>query len=115
MLGAVTALLRRYWFEFDLPPQLPTRAGHVTIDDRPIAYMRNGIGVTGFDEDDCLQLIRDQVTRGDELPPVKCVTPDVDVRDIPEWFHTHAQIGVPAWRGVWAPPFNLWGSAGSDY
>ena len=110
----MTAILRRYWFEFDLPPDPPRPADGMTVDDRPIVYMRHGIGVTGFDERDCLELIREQVAHGDELPPVKRVTPDVDVREIPQWFHTHAQIGVPAWRGVWAPPFNLWRSVGTD-
>jgi hypothetical protein len=58
----VRSLLRRYWFEFDLPPERPNgREPGRTIDDRPAAYLRNGVGITGYDEDDCLQLLRDQV------------------------------------------------------
>jgi hypothetical protein len=104
----VRSLLRRYWFEFDLPPEPDEREAGRTIDDRPVAYLRNGVGITGYDEDDCLQLLRDQVFRGEPLPAVRQVIQDIDVRTIPPWFHTHNQVGVPVWRGVWAPPFNLW-------
>lgn len=105
----MTSLLRRYWFEFELPPREPRApGGRLQIEDRPTLHLRNGIGVTGYSEDDCLQLIRAQVCHGEEPPPVTSVRIDVDVREIPEWFHRHHQVGVPPWRGVWAPPFNLW-------
>jgi hypothetical protein len=103
--------LRRYWFDFDLPAREVRPDGRVTLDHRPVEYLRNGIGVTGYDEEDCLRLIEEQVMRGEPVPPVRSVVADVDVRAIPEFFQKHAQIGVPVWRGVWAPPFNRTGPA----
>ena len=106
----VGTLLRRFWFEFELPPRHVRDDGTAVIDDRPTEYLRNGVGVTGYDEDDCLWLIDDQIMRGvGSLPPLRRVTADVDVNSIPEFFHKHHQIGVPVWRGVWAPPLNRLG------
>lgn len=88
--------VRRFWFEFDLP----------SWDSRPdpaLATLYAGVGVTGFDEADCLTMIRDLMPAA-RLPPVRSVTQDVSLADFrpgPVGF------GVPVWRGVWFPPLNL--------
>jgi hypothetical protein len=63
-----------------------------------------GVGVTGFNLGDCLQLVRSTLTMHDELPcePVIEAEPDVASLGLPA-----DQVGVPAWRGIWFPAFNL--------
>lgn len=53
--------LVRYWFEFDLAGHEPEREpGRIQLDDGTAAYrlLGRGAGVTGYDEDDCLDLLR---------------------------------------------------------
>jgi hypothetical protein len=95
--------LLRCWVEFDLEadaPATPTsrdkpRRGHPSLSD-------SGIGVTGYDEADCLALIKDLLD-GEELPPILRLDWDVNV----DALSVADEVGVPVWRGVWFPRLNL--------
>jgi hypothetical protein len=58
--------LVRYWFDFDLAghAQLGT-PGSIQIDGGTAAYrlLGRGAGVTGYDEADCLRLLRGALVR----------------------------------------------------
>ena len=84
------ALLRRFWFEFD--------AEELTGE----IWLSIGCGVTGYDEEDCLRMIREQLIDGAETPPIRKVIPDVDVSTLDEG-HVLPNMGVPVWRGIWFP------------
>lgn len=88
--------VRRFWFEFDLPPWEPRLA--------PLFILYYGVGVTGFDAADCLWMVRDLVPVP-SLPPVRSITPDVSLADFTP--PSRIGLGVPVWRGVWFPPVNL--------
>jgi hypothetical protein len=90
--------VRRYWFIFDVSSSRRLASGSYTF-----SVLLGGVGVTGFDELDCLSMVRD-ILPGDELPAMTDCIPDVCVADVilPGW-----PLGVPVWRGVWYPPFNL--------
>lgn len=91
------AVVRRFWFEFELPPWKPGL-------DSSLASLYYGVGVTGFDTADCLWMVRDLVPLPG-LPPIRSITPDVSLADfVPP---SPISLGVPVWRGVWFPPVNL--------
>lgn len=96
--------LMRCWIEFDLVGQEPARPPHgVSLDGGTRAYLLlgRGVGVTGYDEADCLALVAAKL-EGEPLPPVISLITDVDVDSLGL---EHA--GVPVWRGVWFPCLNL--------
>ena len=104
--------LVRYWFEFDLtglePPSYSP--GTVSLDGGTLAhrFCWKGVGITGFDEADCLTLLAD-VLAPEAVPPVRTSTRNVDVSSLdlePRWVGTAI---VPVWRGVWFPPQNAGG------
>ena len=99
--------LTRYWFEFDLTSITPAPApdGVVVLDGGSAAYnfCARGVGVTGYDERDCLSIIADLLDP-ENTPPVTRVSADIDVSAL--GFEPR-QLGVSAWRGVWYPPMNL--------
>ena len=97
--------LVRYWFEFDLTDLEPPRpAGRIIHCGGTYAFrlLGNGVGVTGYDEADCLAIIDDAIAE-EPLPPVIRADADVDVSSLPI---DPKFVGVPAWRGVWFPPLN---------
>ena len=102
--------LTRFWFEFDLPPSPPPRVGDgVSVDGadwwQPIRRLTYGIGATGWDREDCLRMVQWHLLDGEELPPLKRVIEDVDVRTLDQ-SHVARNMGVCVWRGIWWPP--LW-------
>ena len=95
--------LVRYWFDFDVsdyesPPAPPGTirldGGHPTHH-----FLGQGVGVTGYDRDDCLALLR-RLLDGD-LPPITREVRQPVVTD-----QQARQGGNPVWRGVWSPPLN---------
>lgn len=50
--------VRRFWIEFDL-------------ENEPFSWpqLRQGVGVTGFDERDCLSMVADLLPDDRDLPP----------------------------------------------
>lgn len=86
--------VRRFWIEFDL-------------GNEPFSWpeLRQGVGVTGFDERDCLSMVADLLDPDTELPPVRRITIDISLAEkLPV---NPPTLGVPVWRGVWYPPRNL--------
>jgi hypothetical protein len=103
--------LTRFWFEFDLeghhPPAPSPGADNLDGGTLQHQWLSFGAGVTGYDEEDALTLLRDLV--GADLPPrirsVKDIDADRAALDIPDVL----VVGNAAWRGVWFPPDNLHG------
>ena len=106
--------LLRLWLELE-PPWL-TRAhgagggagvvavaGSFRRGEYPDIY-RWGCGVSGYDEDDCLDLLRKHVFGGRALPSVTRRIRSVDVSMLPE--RVRASLGVTVYRGVWFPALN---------
>src|SRR5438876_7460845 len=101
--------LRRMWFRFNWPAAIREaidRDGAVgLVGNGPVAVFVDGCGVSGYDEHDCLTLVREQVFQGAELPDVCDRVPDVDVSTVPA--HLREHLGNPTRRGVWFPELNL--------
>ncbi len=97
--------LLRLWLEFDLAGRRPGPAapGTVTLDggDPLWRALSLGVGVTGYDEADCLTLV--ETWASSPLPPVKTLTRDPDPDDLP----VTTGGSVMVWRGVWFPSGNL--------
>jgi hypothetical protein len=85
--------VRRYWFEFELESSAPTSGLR--------ARLAHGCGVTGRDEDDCLDLIRRDVIAGNELPKVRRVIRDIDLSTLSAMIRR--TMDGPRPRGVWYP------------
>ena len=95
----VESVLTRYWIEFDWPQP----DGVATTVFGP-----HGFGVTAFDLDDALGLIRteffdriENAGRAKPEPPVRSVVEDVDVSLLSD--HVRPNMYPPNWRGVWYP------------
>ena len=100
------------WFQFERP--LPLRDGAarndgsigiVMIGSDHTAMFAGGCGVSGYDEDDCLALVRTHVFAGRPVPEFRARVPDIDVSTLPAFVQQH--LGNPASRGVWFPDLNL--------
>jgi hypothetical protein len=99
--------LRRYWIEFEIPPEEhpePPAPGKFTLDGEPPMYraLSQGVGVTGYDLDDCLGMIREVLW--EELPNIKLVLTDPDMSG-PDWDRRLLYSGSPVWRSIWFPLF----------
>lgn len=107
--------LRRMWFRFQLPRGLREAAerngGRVAVaavllvGEPPFGVFTVGCGVTGYDEDDCLALVREEVFHGRPLPEILNRVADIDVSTVPE--HLQQHLGNPVSRGVWFPPLSV--------
>ncbi|MEU6189202.1 hypothetical protein [Nocardia sp. NPDC047038] len=86
--------VRRFWIEFD-----GERESNFWVE------LWQGVGVTGFDERDCLSMVADLLPRDAELPPVRRITVDISLAQ--RLRVNPPTLGVPVWRGVWYPPWNL--------
>lgn len=85
--------VRRYWFEFDVDSSAATSGLR--------ARLASGCGVTGRNEDDCLELIKRNVVAGNDLPKVRRVIRNVDVSTLSAMIQ-RTMTGSRA-RGVWYP------------
>jgi hypothetical protein len=86
-------VLRRFWLEFEFDPG----------PDGEWRGVPPRFGVTGWDIDDCLGMIRDWMGRG-TLPPLVRVIEDVDLSTFE--LYGWESLGVPVWRGIWCPAYN---------
>lgn len=87
--------VKRFWLFFDISATYPRGWPPV-------------VGVTGWDLRDCLTLLERQL--GPDGPPLTRVVenPDlshVELEGLPGVIGLG--LGVPVWRGIWSPPFNL--------
>jgi hypothetical protein len=84
-------MLRRYWFQFDISQ---SRAR--------LARYGLGCGVTAYNYDDAINLMKELVFRDGEFPPIRSCIEDVDISTLDEK-HVRPNMGVPIYRGVWFP------------
>jgi hypothetical protein len=84
-------MLRRYWFRFD-----PKGVGEFP----PGVAM--GCGVSAYNYDDALRILRKKVFHCDLLPPILRCIQDVDISKLDEG-HVRPNMGVVTERGVWFP------------
>ena len=99
------------WCQFELPSRFREAAerngGVIAItadlrsDTRLSTVLTVGCGVSGYDEDDCLALVRAEIFHGRPLPEIRSRVPDIDVSTLPE--PLQSVVGNPASRGVWFP------------
>jgi hypothetical protein len=82
--------LRRFWFNF-----------RVALKDAPPG-IAIGCGVTAYDYQDALELIRERVFKNNSLPPIQKAIEDVDVSTL-DANHVLPNMAVPVERGVWFP------------
>jgi hypothetical protein len=80
--------LRRYWFKFGNLAKF-----------HPLSL---GCGVTAFDYDDALRVLRENVFRCESLPPIEMFVEDIDISTLDPG-HVWPNIEVPIYRGVWFP------------
>ena len=100
----MTSCLKRYWFEFDFSDDGLTRFGYLTP---------TGCGITAYDYANALRIMRVFILRGNSLPRFSRIIENVDVSTI-EDMNVVPNLGVPVWRGVWYPSYNLWQGAYTD-
>jgi hypothetical protein len=92
--------LVRYWFELHLAGHAPLiEPGRIQLDGGTATFrlLGRGAGVTGYDEADCLGLLRGVL--GADLPPVLRAEHNPTIDDGPA-----KEVANPAWRGVWVSP-----------
>ena len=80
--------LHRFWFEFEKQPWLKA--------------LNLGCGVTAYDYDDALQLLREKVFVDNDLPKILSCAIDVDVTSLDPG-HVLPNVGLVIRRGVWFP------------
>lgn len=85
----MSAVLIRYWFEFDWEASMEARR-------------MPRVGVTAWSIDDARTIMSDKLFGGEALPPIRSMVQDVDVRDL-DAKHVVNQMAPPNRRGVWYP------------
>src|SRR5262245_47046160 len=92
--------LIRFWIEFDYGPG----------PDQPSTWNPgpSWVGVTGFDVDDALRIVRAEYFKDGSMPSIRSMAEDVDVSTIDIIKATGVGNSPPIWRGIWFPP--MWRS-----
>lgn len=80
--------LRRFWFNFE-------RIGEMTP-------LNLGCGVTAYDYDDAIALLRERVFTKTAMPKIARCIPDVDVATL-DANHVLPNLGSVIERGIWFP------------
>lgn len=95
--------MRRFWFEFEpgTLAQLEARERPTDGPGRVALSGGEGIGVTGRDERECLEILRAKIFDGRALPTLNRVVADVDVSTLGDYVLTNME--PPIWRGIWFP------------
>jgi hypothetical protein len=83
--------LHRYWFRFDVALGDPHPPGTLL-----------GCGVSAYNYDDALSILREHVFKGAPLPRVVDAVEDVDVSEL-DAGEVLPNMGSPVERGVWFP------------
>lgn len=91
--------MKRYWFEFDLPKE-ESLSRHYYL---PV----HGCGITAYDLNDALKIMRLFILQSDDFPKFSRIVENIDLSTLEEK-HVLPNAGVPVWRGVWYPSYNLW-------
>ena len=90
--------LKRYWFEFDL--------SEGELSSYYACFPTRGCGITAYDFNDALKIMRLFILRDDYFPKFSRIVENIDVSTLEE-NHILPNAGVPVWRGVWYPSYNL--------
>jgi hypothetical protein len=95
--------MRRFWFEFEAGTWAQLEAGERPTNGLGPASASGGegVGVTGRDERECLEIVRAKIFDGRVLPTVDRVVPDVDVSTLGDYVLRNME--PPIWRGIWFP------------
>jgi hypothetical protein len=64
--------------------------------------IRLGIGVTAYDREDALRIVRECIFDSDSMPETEEVIEDVDMSQLDQ-NHVLPNIGLPFQRGIWYP------------
>lgn len=86
--------LIRFWLTFDYGPP---PGGITTWNPGP-----SWVGVTAFDYEDALRIVRHEYFPDEPLPPLKSIVEDVDISTI-DVLRSYPYYSVPIWRGIWYP------------
>jgi hypothetical protein len=81
--------LVRFWIEFAEPP-------------RRFASVHPGFGVTAYDIEDALSLVREKALEGQPLPQIARCVENVDISTLDEG-HVIPNMHAPVRRGIWFP------------
>ena len=82
--------MKRYWFEFE-------------FDNNEIPYgVKMGCGVTAYNENDAMDLVKTRVFKDKPLPRINKVIEDVDVSTL-DHDHVLKNMSAPNIRGIWFP------------
>ena len=84
-------MLHRYWFSFDGTGEAALRGS-----------LKLGCGVTAYNRDDALEILRRQVFDSGPIPKVTHMIEDVDVSTL-DHGHVLPNMEVVVLRGVWFP------------
>lgn len=82
---------KRYWFEFKIESSFEWPAG-----------IGIGCGVTAIDYDDAINLLCRKIFYNIQMPQIKRVIEDVDIRDLNQG-HVSPNMSTPRIRGIWFP------------
>jgi hypothetical protein len=97
--------LKRFWLEFDITPGRPDPDLPARIDDPTPGWapvVRDGVGVTASDVDECLDIVRAKIFGRTAMPRIKKVVEDIDISTLDEG-HVLPHMEPPIWRGIWFP------------
>ena len=82
--------LIRFWFEFELN------------DNNIFMALGLGCGVTAWNYDDAVNILKEKVCKDISFPPIKKVDKDIDVSTLDKG-HVFPNMLPPSVRGVWFP------------
>jgi hypothetical protein len=92
-------ILHRYWFEFEKPDSPGSDKDFALVSWPPF-----GCGVTAYDYDDAMALMKQLVFTDDPLPKITSVVQNVDMNVLlNENNHIGPYCSCAAWRGIWWP------------
>ncbi len=83
------SLLTRYWFKFK-------------TDKHSDFFISQGCGVTAYNYDDAINLLRSKMFKEIEIPEIIEVLENIDIRRL-EQNHVAPNIKDPTLRGIWFP------------
>ncbi len=80
-------MLKRFWFNFSPLPLSPVNLG---------------CGVTAYDYNDALKLLKEKLFGGIQMPDIAAVIEDVDISTLDK-NHVTPNMELPVARGIWFP------------
>jgi hypothetical protein len=84
-------MIKRFWFEFFRSQEKPLPMG-----------VQHGCGLSAYNHDDAVELLKQKVFEGTELPTIENMVEDVDVSTLDNG-HVLPNMGDVTIRGIWFP------------